>query len=105
MLYLSFMSVRGFMSTVPPAVSNRIQPAAMSQRLMPCFDVSVEPSARHVSHVERGAAHQSAFPSPMHHFLEQRQTGRDRHAGLRQADRDDGFTQIGPARLRGTVCH
>lgn len=36
MLYLSFMSVRGFMSTVPPAVSTRIQPAAMSQRLMPC---------------------------------------------------------------------
>ncbi len=36
MLYLSFMSVRGFMSTVPPAVSTRIHPAAMSQRLMPC---------------------------------------------------------------------
>ena len=35
-LYLSFMSVRGFMSTRPPAVSIRIQPAAMSQRLMPC---------------------------------------------------------------------
>lgn len=36
MLYLSFMSVRGFMSTVPPAISTRIQPAAISQRLMPC---------------------------------------------------------------------
>ena len=36
MLYLSFMSVRGFISTVPPAVSTRIQPAAMSHRLMPC---------------------------------------------------------------------
>ena len=36
MLYLSFMSVRGFISTVPPAVSTKIQPAAMSQRLMPC---------------------------------------------------------------------
>lgn len=36
MLYLSFMSVRGFISTVPPAVSTRIHPAAMSQRLMPC---------------------------------------------------------------------
>ena len=36
MLYLSFMSVRGFISTAPPAVSTRIQPAAMSQRLIPC---------------------------------------------------------------------
>ena len=36
MLYLSFMSVRGFISTVPPAVSTRIHPAAMSHRLMPC---------------------------------------------------------------------
>ena len=36
MLYLSFMSVRGFMSTVPPAVSTRIHPAAMSHRLIPC---------------------------------------------------------------------
>ena len=36
MLYLSFMSARGFRSTVPPAVSTRIHPAAMSHRLMPC---------------------------------------------------------------------
>src|SRR5947208_12186568 len=33
MLYLSFMSVRGFISTMPPAVSTRIHPAAMSHRL------------------------------------------------------------------------
>lgn len=36
MLYLSFMSLRGFISTVPPAVSTRIHPAAMSHKLMPC---------------------------------------------------------------------
>src|SRR5206468_5453088 len=36
MLYLSFMSSRGRRSTVPPAFSTRSQPAAMSQRLIPC---------------------------------------------------------------------
>lgn len=36
MLYLSFMSWRGRRSTVPPAVSTKIQPAAMSHKLMPC---------------------------------------------------------------------
>src|SRR6187200_2405604 len=36
MLYLSFMSLRGRRSTVPPAFSTRSQPAAMSQRLIPC---------------------------------------------------------------------
>ena len=36
MLYLSFISVRGVISTTPPAVSTRIQPAAMSQKLIPC---------------------------------------------------------------------
>ena len=36
MLYLSFMSWRGRMSTLPPAVSTKIQPAATSHKLMPC---------------------------------------------------------------------
>src|SRR6185312_5835057 len=36
MLYLSFMSSRGRRSTVPPAFSTRSQPAAISQRLIPC---------------------------------------------------------------------
>ena len=36
MLYLSFISLRGRRSTVPPAVSIKIQPAAMSHKLMPC---------------------------------------------------------------------
>src|SRR5439155_17685229 len=36
MLYFSFMSSRGRRSTVPPAVSIKSQPAAMSQRLIPC---------------------------------------------------------------------
>ena len=35
MLYLSFMSVRGRRSTVPPAVSTKIHPAAMSHKLIP----------------------------------------------------------------------
>ena len=35
-LYLSFMSSRGRRSTIPPAVSIKSQPAAMSQRLIPC---------------------------------------------------------------------
>src|SRR5260370_31299013 len=36
MLYLSFMSWRGRRSTVPPAVSTKIHPPAMSPRLIPC---------------------------------------------------------------------
>src|SRR5438270_8465489 len=36
MLYLSFMSVRGRISTLPPAVSTRIHPAATSHKLIPC---------------------------------------------------------------------
>src|SRR5438045_2211729 len=36
MLYLSFMSWRGRRSTVPPAVSTKIHPAAMSHKLIPC---------------------------------------------------------------------
>ena len=36
MLYLSFMSLRGRRSTEPPAVSTKIQPAAISHKLMPC---------------------------------------------------------------------
>ena len=36
MLYLSFMSLRGRRSTLPPALSTKIQPAAMSHKLIPC---------------------------------------------------------------------
>src|ERR1700740_1184667 len=35
MLYLSFISLCGRKSTVPPAVSTRIHPAAMSHKLIP----------------------------------------------------------------------
>ena len=36
----------------------------------------------------------------MHHFLQQRQAGCDRHAGFGKSDRDDRFAQIGRARSR-----
>ena len=94
MLYLSFMFSRGRRSTVPPAFSTRSQPAAMSHKLIPCFNVSVESSAGDVGHIERGAAEHAAFAHAMNHFLEQRKVRVDRLRGFGEPDRDNRFSKI-----------
>ena len=95
MLYLSFMSVRGFISTVPPAFSIENPAGGYVPKADSLFDVGIETSASHIGHVERGASHEPALARAMHHFLEQRQARFDRHTGLRKPDGNDRFREIG----------
>src|SRR4029450_8765866 len=58
------------------------------------FNVCVESSARHVSHVERRAAEYAAFAHAMNHLLEQREIRVDRLSGFGETDRDNGFGEL-----------
>src|SRR5205823_14068331 len=58
------------------------------------FDVSVEPTAGDVSHVERGTAEHTAFAHTMNHFVEQWEIPVDHLARLGKSHRNHGFGEV-----------